>query len=596
MSILRSRAITHLRSSACLVALVATAALSQEREDVSFSVDFNTVLGQSVYVLGDIPELGSDDPAFAVKLEPSVFPTWRAAVAIPTGTSYNYQYTWRDDAVPQWSNSANHNPFGSVINAATAPANPQPVKKGLYYYSAWNPPTLNWRTGSVGSFTATSMQAFGAGRAIGEQRWRAIGVGVGERQIEFFFTDDSSGRDPATGTYATKLDAFFVQDGELFDYTPAPSVSPQRRDYNPSNPPSITSTNLGEARPYRVFLPRGYDEHAEKRYPVLYMHDGQNVFEFGPFGSWQAHLALETLTRGGVMREIIVVGVDNTTNRARDYIPPDDIVPIGPGTGQPGRADDYAAFLIDELKPIIDATYRTYTDRDNTATIGSSLGGVASMYLGWDFNSVFARCGPMSGSWQLPNFPSRVNSEPFRDLRIYLDSGDCCASSFDGAWGTMNLRDNLLTKGYVLNRNLLHLVGYGQQHNEAAWSQRVPFALEFLFPATESENPLLGEIFTGDLDADGDMDVDDYLLFKPCFTGPGGGIIPGCGPSDFDADGDVDCDDYDTLAQYWTGAQPIPNIPACVPAVPGPSPRSLAVFALLILVAATTIFRRPRRC
>ncbi len=527
-----------------------------EREDVPFAVTFQTVWGQSVYVLGDIPELGDGDPAYAVKLEPGSYPLWQAAVAIPTGTSFTYQYTWRDDSVPEWSDSLNHNPFGTVINDATSPADPKPAKKGLYYHSGWFAPVLEWRTGSSGAFTARSMQAFGPGRSPAERRWRAIGVGEGERLIEFFFTDAGSGRDPATGTYATKLDAFFVQDGQVYDYPPAPAVSPQRRDYNPASPPKINSVHLGEFRPYRVLLPRGYDEHPSKRYPVLYMHDGQNVFEMGPYGSWHADVSADDLTQNGVMREIIIVGVDNTVNRIWDYLPPDDTVPFGPGAGGPGRADDYAAFLINELKPVIDGTYRTYTDRDNTGAIGSSMGGVVSLYLGWDYNAAFARCGPMSGAWQFPNFPSRVKSEPYRDLRAYFDSGDCCATSYDNAWGTMSLRDNFLAKGYVLERNLKHVVGYGHQHNETAWEERLPFAYEFLFPATEAENPLRAEIFTGDLDEDGDMDLDDHVLFEACIGGPDlppAGSCPAGIVSDLDNDGDTDLKDFQRLTIYFSG-------------------------------------------
>lgn len=571
---------------AILVGLVATSQ-AIEREDVLFSVDFNTVLGQSVYVVGDIPELGNGDPAFAPKLEPSTFPIWKATIAIPAGTQYSYQYTWRDDSVQNWSDSSNHNPFGAVINASTAPGDPRPAKKGMYYHSGWTQPTLNWRTSSSDSFATVTMQDFGQGRTESERRWRAIGIGEGERWIEFFFTDGQGGRDPSSGNYRTRLDAFFVQDGQVFDYTPASSVGPQRRDYSPSNPPGINSVNLGEFRRYRVFLPRGYDDHPNKSYPAIYMHDGQNIFEFGPFGSWQAHLALNDLARNGVMREVIVVGIDNTSNRARDYIPPDDIVPIGPGSGQPGRADDYAAFIINELKPIIDANYRTLPDRDNTGTIGSSLGGVVSLYLGWDLNSTFSRCGPMSGSWFLNNFPARVLSEPNRPLRVYLDSGDCCSPSFDGAWGTMNLRDALNAKGYVLERDMQHVVGYGDQHNEAAWASRVGFAFEFLFPATESENPLIEEIFTGDLDDDGDINDEDFAIFEPCFGAESGEPLSGlCLDADFDADGDVDCDDFDTFATFWSDDAPPPTLPACLPPdVPVTSWRSMLAGVALMAVA-----------
>ncbi|MCP4247146.1 MAG: hypothetical protein GY778_08860 [bacterium] len=521
------------------------AAVAADREDVVFSITYETVLGQSVYVLGDIPELGSNDPAYAVKLEPNDYPLWQATLAIPKGTSFTYQYTWRDDSVAQWSNSANHNPIGSAISDATGPADPRPARKGLYYLSTWTASVLNWRTDAGGAYTATAMSAFGPGRSGGETRWRAVGVGTGQRRLEFYFTDGGSGRDPVAGTYVTELDAFFVQDGHLFGYAPAAGVSDQRRDYNPASPPGITSTVLGEFRRYRVLLPRGYDEHLTKRYPVLYMHDGQNVFEMGPFGTWNAEDTAEAMTRDGAMAETIIVGVDNTANRYNNYVTPDD----------GGQADDYADFLINELKPLIDGTYRTLADRDHTATIGSSLGGVVSLYLGWDFNGVFGKCGPMSGSWWLGNFPNRVSNELYRDLRIYLDSGDSGTSN-DGAWGTMSLRDNLNHNGYVLERDLRHVVGYGHQHNEAAWSARLPYAYEFLFPATEAENPLLTEIFTGDLDFDGDMDLDDWTILESCLGGPAVPPAATCPPDvdpDLTGDGPADLADFATFQVYYSG-------------------------------------------
>lgn len=319
-----------------------------------------------------------------------------------------------------------------------------------------------------------------------------------------------------------------------------------------------TRTILNENRPYRVLLPRSYAANVDTDYAVLYMHDGQNVFDFGPFGTWYADEQTEYLIRNGRLRELIIVAIDNTVNRALNYIPPDDIVPIGPGAGGPGQADLYAAFIINELKPVIDATYRTLPDRDNTATLGSSLGGVVSLYLGWDHNNVFARCGPMSGAWQLPNFPASVMSEPYHDLRIYLDSGDSGPAS-DNAWLTMNLRDSLLTKGYVLLRDLKHVVGYGQQHNEAAWAARLPGALTYLFPATESENPLRTDIFRGDVDHDADIDLVDHALLADCLAGPSAPVAATCvdpTAADLDDDGDSDLRDAAIAVAYFSGAIP----------------------------------------
>lgn len=444
----------------------ATRAAAQPREDFVFQITQTTTFGQSVYVVGSLAELGEDNAAYSLKLEPGAYPVWRATIALPRGAAFTYQYTIRNDSVTQWSNPSNTSPIGATLNGQTSPRPAVPAAKGWLYHSAWTAPLVHWRImGSGAAFQSLALRDSGPGRSSAERRWRARNIPAAGRSVEFYFTDGGAGRDPATGAYTTLLDAFFVQDGQLFTYAPAATVNaPQQTNFG-----AFFSAALNENRPYRVVLPRGYANHPLRRYPVLYLHDGQNVFDLGPFGTWNADETAAALIRSGALREIIMVGVENTANRARDYIPPDDIVPIGPGSGQPGRAHLYAQFLISELKPHIDTTYRTLTGRDHTATVGSSLGGVVSLYLGWDHNSAFARCGPMSGSWQLPNFPARVRSEAYRDLRIYLDSGDSGASN-DNAWPCMNLRDGLLLKGYVLERSLRHVVGYGHQHNEAAWA------------------------------------------------------------------------------------------------------------------------------
>lgn len=489
-----------------------THAFDRDREVVTFTVDFNTAIGQSVYVLGDIPELGSDAEEDAIKMRYSGGITWTVDIAIPLDTTYSYEFAWRNDSVSQWSNPSNYNPISGRTLASTGPLNTTPRSKALYLHSNWPAATLNWRDGrSGGAYTALPLTPTGAGRSSSETRFRANGFGTGQADVEFYFTDpNGTGRVPATGTFNTALDAFFVQDGRIYDYTPPGTITHASQTNR-----TLTSQILGRTYTYRVLRPRAYRQNTTKRYPVLYMHDGQNVFDFGPFGTWDADETVRAMVDAGRIREFFVVGIDNSgSSRALDYIPPDDIVPIGDGTGGPGAADLYAQFVITELKPVIDSSFRTLTDRENTAVMGSSLGGVASLYFGWDHNSTFSRAAALSGSWWLPNLPNRVASEADRDLRLYLDSGDSGFSQ-DGAWGTMSLRDDFLAKGRALEGNLRHVVGYGDEHNEPAWASRLPAALEYIFPATEAENPLAKRIWRGDLNCDGlvnSFDIDPFVV------------------------------------------------------------------------------------
>lgn len=476
-----------------------------DREAVLFQINQTTTFGNSVFVLGDIPELGGNDPTRAVKLEPGTYPIWKATIAIPTGTTYTYRFTLRSDAISNLSNPGNSTNLTSPQTDSTSPLSASPPDKSVFYHSSWPGITLNWRQGS-GSFSTLPMKRVASGRSPAEWRWHAGSFGTAQRDVEFYFTNaGGAGRDPATGAYMTLLDAVFVQDGHLFSDVPPASVSaPSQTNF------SMFSPTLGENRGYRVLLPRGYVQNTSKYYPVLYMHDGQNVFDFGPFGTWNADETAELLIRTGQMREIIIVGVDNTANRFANYTPPD----------SGGQANLYANFLINELKPIIDANYRTLPDRENTATIGSSLGGLVSLYLGWDYTSTFSRIGAMSGSWQFTAFPNRVRLGPKRDIRIYMDSGDS-GTSQDNAWPAYDLRDGIMRLGYALDGDLKHYIGYGHSHNEAAWAARLPIAYRYLFPVAEGPNGLFAvpNRPIGDMDDDGDVDAVDIALLCAAIIG-----------------------------------------------------------------------------
>jgi len=534
---------------AAVVVLAASShALAVDREDVLFSINQTTTFGNSVFVLGDIPELGNNDITRAVKLEPGTYPVWKMTIAIPTGTTYTYRYVVRSDSVSQLSNPANGSFVTAPTAASTSPASPTPPTKSIFYHSGFSRPVLNWRHGS-GSFAALPMMRVGPGRGLGEWRWNRTAFGQAQRDIEFYFTDASGpGRDPVSGQYITPLDAAFVQDGHVFNYVPPPAVSAPVQ----TNVGTLFSAVLNENRPYRVLRPRGYTQNTSRRYPVLYMHDGQNIFDIGPFGTWNADETAAALIKGGQMQEIIIVGVDNTANRIPNYLPPDDTF-----SGQPGKANLYAQFLINELKPVIDANYRTLTGREDTSTMGSSLGGLVSLYLGWDYTSAFSKIGAMSGSWQFANFPNRVRLGPKHDIRIYMDSGDSGASQ-DNAWPCLDLRDGVSRLAYTLEGDLKHTIGYGHQHNEAAWAARLPGALRYLFPPTEGPNDLFTESTRpiGDIDADGDVDAVDVELMTLALLG-----MPAqpehVSRSDIDGDGNTDGRDIAAFADVaWINLSP----------------------------------------
>jgi len=140
------------------------------------------------------------------------------------------------------------------------------------------------------------------------------------------------------------------------------------------------------SREVRVWLPEGYTE-SEARYPVIYFHDGQNVFRpGGPFGCWFAEDAAADEIKAGRMREAIIVAIPNNEAdmgkaRVTEYQPPSDTNPRDPSRGK-GICDRYGKFLLEKVKPAIDAKYRTLPEKENTAAAGSSMGGLVSLCVG----------------------------------------------------------------------------------------------------------------------------------------------------------------------------------------------------------------------
>ncbi|HEX2690343.1 MAG TPA: alpha/beta hydrolase-fold protein [Kofleriaceae bacterium] len=232
--------------------------------------------------------------------------------------------------------------------------------------------------------------------------------------------------------------------------------------------------DLDAAHDVVVYLPPSYDENSTESYPVVYMHDGQNLFDdaqaFGGI-SWDVAGALDRGAADATIRDAIVVAIANTAARIAEYTPIAD-----PSYGG-GGADGYLHLVADQIKPRIDHDYRTLAGREHTAIMGSSLGGLVSVYAGVTRPDVFGLVGALSpstwwdGTWIIP----RVASEPTDPVRVYVDSGDS-GDSQDGRADTATLAQAYRTRGATLD----YVVQAGAQHNEYYWRQRVPGALAFL--------------------------------------------------------------------------------------------------------------------
>jgi predicted alpha/beta superfamily hydrolase len=242
----------------------------------------------------------------------------------------------------------------------------------------------------------------------------------------------------------------------------------------------VRSGFLRDSRDVWVWLPPGYDAARGARYPVLYAHDGNNLFDpQAAFGGreWQVDETAQRLCVQGLIEPLIVVGVGNSAARIDEYT----WVPEGRHGGRGAR---YGKFLAEELKPFIDANYRTRPGREWTGAMGSSLGGLITLYLGIHHADTFSRLAVVSPSIWWANRAVLTHVESMRgDLRIWLDTG-----IHEGrlprqqVLDTRRLRLRLQQKGYRIGESLEYLEDPHGGHDEVSWSRRVPRILSFLFP------------------------------------------------------------------------------------------------------------------
>ena len=249
------------------------------------------------------------------------------------------------------------------------------------------------------------------------------------------------------------------------------------------------SKSLANRRYIDVYLPPGYHQKQYKSYPVLYMHDGNNLFDpslsFGGV-TWNVDNTIETLIKNNLMEEIIVIGISNTSNRDYEYTWTSMFLDFE-NKREGGGGRKYARFIVNELKRFIDKNYRTLPFRETTAVVGSSLGGLISFYLGLYYPHVFSKIGIMSPSlWWGNGIVFKHVKDMAPNLQIWLDMG---TNEFDeedpdpeeNIRNTRKLRGKLIDLGYVEGDNLGYFEHEGATHNEWYWAERLHLTLLFFF-------------------------------------------------------------------------------------------------------------------
>lgn len=503
---------------------------------VQFSITQDVGAGNEVFVSGAHRDLtsGGIEP-WGVKLHWTNGNVWSGSIAIEAGAQITYSYVSHPISTTTYcSGSPTSLSPPASLTVPSAPAPPY-TGKLIRYVSLWSSANLYFRDNTQGTdWSAVAMRRVGQGRTASESLFEVTPVAAPADEIEFIFFDGNGHFDNAPAppqntaqgnapaipvpyqslsppyNYRTSLDVFSVQDGQVFNYQPPPTVSS----------PSITnrfvdSTVTGiPGRNIHIYVPRGYTENTGRHYPVVYFHDGQNVFfPGGTFGTWDADRIATYEISQGRMREAILVAIDNGndygSDRQIEYIPPGDQLSGRP----PGTADKYVQFLRDNVLPTLDYNYRTLNQPGQAIqpsaniTAGSSLGGLLTAYMGMTNSNVFGKVGVFSPAfWAGPNFlANTLNPAPKLPLSIYMDIGNSESSSGQGSsdpywFDALGVYNTWLGKGYAVNSELLMWPQCGGMHNEQYWSGRLPTFFQFVLNLWSEPNPLALEKFPPKLD------------------------------------------------------------------------------------------------
>jgi enterochelin esterase-like enzyme len=269
------------------------------------------------------------------------------------------------------------------------------------------------------------------------------------------------------------------------------------------------NSRFADPRRVQVWLPSTYRGGGPK-FAVLYMHDGQNLFDKKTAGygmEWEIDEHLDALIRAGKVRPTIVVGIWNTPKRLQEYVPSKAFNGLPPNYRDKVRAlyggeplsDGYLKFIVHELKPMIDRRFNAKRDRANTAIMGSSMGALISLYAIDEYPRVFGAAGMMSTHWPLFMTPDgkSVGDEEYEVVssaferyllpalptpathKLYFDHG---SETLDAVYARYQQRVDAVVarRGYKQGSNWLTRSFPGQKHNEISWASRVDVPLQFL--------------------------------------------------------------------------------------------------------------------
>lgn len=264
----------------------------------------------------------------------------------------------------------------------------------------------------------------------------------------------------------------------------------------------VYSPELTDTVTVDIWTPEGYDPHGTRRYPVIYMHDGQNLFDAATtwnHQAWEMDSVTSSLIAAGVIEAPVIVGVHSVSNTRIGDLMPQKVLDYNPALTETltsafpeitVRGDAYASFLVNTLKPLVDTTYCVRPDASSTSVMGSSMGGLMSIYALCEYPATFGGAGCLSTHWVgtvdgNPAFPNAM-LDYLRDKlpadgahKLYLDHGTTSIDSLYGPWNTrvIALAESV---GYSTPATLDTLTATGAGHEERYWAARVARPLSFL--------------------------------------------------------------------------------------------------------------------
>ena len=232
---------------------------------------------------------------------------------------------------------------------------------------------------------------------------------------------------------------------------------------------NFKSEFLQNNRDIIVWLPPSYNNNSERKFPVLYMNDGQNILN--PKTSfagmdWRVDETATKLIKEGRLEEIIIVGVYNTPDRLEEY-------------SDSEKGIKYLKFIIKELIPFINTNYKTKVGKNNTGIMGSSMGGLISFLAAWKFPEIFGKAACLSNSFYYDNDKAIKMVKNYKGdkkkIKIYIDHGE------DGLPEGQKMFCALSKKGFIIGNDIDYFYAPGAEHTENAWAERLGRPLLFLF-------------------------------------------------------------------------------------------------------------------